>query len=271
MNTQPLKKLISINIGNTNLSVSSNKTKKIISNSENSQEVISTITTWSQQSSNTYFLLCNVLSVEDSEAKYPCFNQLLEQLKLQNAANFIDIQQFRKTDSFLGMQTLYSESLGMDRLIQSYNLWKKLQSQKLNAGIIIDAGTMTTIDIVSSKKGHLGGYIMPGFHSFANTFQQAKKLPRQEQLLESLAKTPSLELPKNTTDAISLGYWHSYVKLLHAVIKEYGIDTIITSGGDGRFWHQNLATNKLPSHLSCTNNILFPHESLWQIGEDVLK
>ncbi len=254
---------ISINIGNTNLSIARSDEKKITNSFDNYPNLVKELTKWVNLQSPFYLLICNVVSNEDFKARYPEVFQLVEKFITQKPDHYLQYQKLRLDTSFIGMKTSYAKTLGQDRLIQSYNLWKTLAKEKMGAGMLIDAGTMTTLDILSANNGHLGGYILPGLNSYAQIFQVSKKLPSQLNLIDALKNRAPENLPNATVEAISLGYWHSHTTLIQSLIKKYSIEKIVISGGDGKFWQQHLNTSTL--------NTLFPHESLWQIGEDVLK
>ncbi len=262
---------ITINIGNTNLSIARSDEKKIYNSFDNYQTLLKELTKWVGLQSPFYLLVCSVVSTDDFKTRYPEVFTLVEKFKSQKTQNYLEYQNLRLDSSFLGMKTNYAKTLGYDRLIQSYNLWKKLISEKIATGLLIDAGTMTTVDILSATNGHLGGYIYPGINSYAQIFQLSKKLPSQLNLIDSLKSRIPEKLPATTVEAISFGYWHNQVNHIQTLIKKYSIEKIIISGGDGKNWQDQLDSQKISQIKTCTFNTLFPHESLWQIGEDVLK
>lgn len=256
----------SINLGNTNLSIARSDEQTITNSVDNYPNLLIQLNKWINLPAPFYLLMCSVVSMEDFKARYPEVFQLVENFKNLKSKYYLDFHHLRLESSFMKMKTSYAINLGQDRLIQSYNLWKMLLKEKQEAGLLIDAGTMTTIDIVSATQGHLGGYIIPGLTSYVQIFNLSKKLPSQLDQIDSLKTSVFENLPITTIDAISFGYWHSHINLVQTLIKQHSLKKILISGGDGEFWMKNLDQTKI-----CTLNTLFPHESLWQIGEDVLK
>jgi type III pantothenate kinase len=96
---------------------------------------------------------------------------------------------------------------------------------------VVDFGTATTFDAISSEGEYLGGAIAPGLDVAAEAlFQRAAKLPRVE-----LAK-PTAAIGRNTIGAIQSGLIFGYVALVEGMVKrfkdELGQDTkVIGTGG----------------------------------------
>ena len=99
--------------------------------------------------------------------------------------------------------------VGADRLVNSLAAWKKYQT----AAIIVDAGTATTVDVVS-KDGHfLGGAIAPGLQVSANAlFQAAARLPRVE------LETPPHAIGRSTVTALQSGLVYGYAGLVKELV-----------------------------------------------------
>lgn len=262
---------ISINLGNTNLSLASSVHKKFLSSDDSYPHLVSELRQWLEAESNLYLLLCSVVHEEDFQKRFPEVFEQVRNFKSQHPQRYLNFQDYRKDSSFLGMPIHYSLNLGQDRLIQSYKLWKNLTQDHQSCGLIIDAGTMTTLDLVSSKLGLTGGYIIPGLTSYSKIFQVSQKLPLANLISEGLKNTIPQHLPHTTMEAISYGYWHSFLALIENLQNSHSFEKIIISGGQAHYWYQYLKQSVLSKNSSIQLNILFPHESLWQIGEDMLK
>ncbi|MBI5905966.1 MAG: type III pantothenate kinase, partial [Deltaproteobacteria bacterium] len=96
--------------------------------------------------------------------------------------------------------------------------------------IVVDFGTATTFDYVSSKGDYMGGVIAPGVNISAEAlFRQASKLPRIE-----IAKPPSV-VGKNTVAAMQSGIFYGYVAMVDGIIdrirKEVRIDPLVIATG----------------------------------------
>lgn len=141
------------------------------------------------------------------EVNYICVNPKIK-LILKDFPNWIDIS--IKLD-----MTKYYETMGVDRIVAS---------EAINNGIIIDAGSAVTVDVV--KDGVFqGGFIYPGLNAMSETYKNissALNYPFNFDI--DLNK-----LPKNSTDAITYGY----LKTLHAEVTSHNIGIILT-GGDAK-------------------------------------
>lgn len=136
-----------------------------------------------------------------------------------------DLKTKRIKNQFFDMKINYSETLGDDRLIAGYCLFKKLRpAEKI---LLIDAGTFITCDLIS-EEGFAGGYIFPGVGRFLKIYSDSAQLPllSREHLFQGKA-----ELPHSTEEAI-LRATEIYLKSsLEDVIKKTSPDKIIFTGG----------------------------------------
>ena len=117
--------------------------------------------------------------------------------------------------------------VGADRLVNAYAAWHKHQA----AMILVDFGTATTFDVVSSKGAYLGGAIAPGMELASDAlFFKAAKLPRVD------VSNPKTAIGKNTPHAIRSGLFWGYVGLIDGLVKrlqdECGEATkVVATGG----------------------------------------
>ncbi len=97
--------------------------------------------------------------------------------------------------------------------------------------IVVDLGTATTFDVVSSKGEFLGGAIAPGLGISAEAlFARAARLTRVE------IKKPAKIIGTNTTDNIQIGLYYGYIGLIDGILErmiaELGPETkVIATGG----------------------------------------
>jgi len=132
----------------------------------------------------------------------------------------------------LGISIDYSnpQSLGADRIANAVAAYYK----KRTASIIVDAGTATTIDVVSGEGVFLGGAILPG------VAVQCKVLR------DSTAQLPEIEpcamkegyIGKSTQECINIGVLHGHALLIEGLVGEYkkvvGEDAyVVATGGWG--------------------------------------
>ncbi len=133
-----------------------------------------------------------------------------EKKLLESHSRCVNIEKFLKLD------TAY-KGLGVDR---------KAACLAIQDGIIVDAGSAITIDIMQSGI-HLGGYILPGLSNYKRLFSSIDALRMDFNFDISL-----VSLPQNTRDAISFGCIRSIVLTIQNVAKD---DCVYFTGGDGKF------------------------------------
>lgn len=130
-----------------------------------------------------------------------------------------------------GMAILYENPLevGADRVVAAVGAYEK------HGGpcIVVDFGTATTFDAVSSKGEYLGGAIAPGIQISAEAlYLKTAKLPRIE------IKKPKEAIGRTTVTSMQSGLYFGYVGLVSKIIeeikRELGEDTtVISTGGFG--------------------------------------
>ena len=118
------------------------------------------------------------------------------------------------------------KEVGADRIVNAVAAYAKHKK----ASIVVDFGTATTFDYVSSKGDYMGGVIAPGVNISAEAlFRQASKLPRIE-----IAK-PATVIGKNTVAAMQSGLFFGYVALVDGIIerirKELRIHPFVVATG----------------------------------------
>ncbi|MEW6721026.1 MAG: type III pantothenate kinase [Thermodesulfobacteriota bacterium] len=122
------------------------------------------------------------------------------------------------------------KEVGADRIVNAVAAYAKHKK----ASIVVDFGTATTFDYVSSKGDYMGGVIAPGVSISAEAlFREASKLPRIE-----VTKPPTV-IGKNTVAAMQSGLFYGYVALVDGIIdricREVRISPhVIATGGLAR-------------------------------------
>ena len=128
-----------------------------------------------------------------------------------------------------GVRILYENprAVGADRIVDAAAV------QKLYGGpaCVVDFGTGTTFDAISSEGDYLGGAIAPGIGIAAEAlFTRAAKLPRVD------LDRPPTAIGRNTTHAMQSGLLFGYVGLVEGMVvrfrRELGpeMKTIATGG-----------------------------------------
>lgn len=137
-----------------------------------------------------------------------------------------NLKEKRTKTHFFDMKVNYAETLGDDRLIASYGLYKKLKGEE--KVLLIDAGTFITCDVVS-KNGFEGGYIFPGINRFLKIYSDSAQLPH---LSKDLLFKNSDALPHTTDEAIIKACEIYLQASLEEVIKKNAPDKIVFTGGN---------------------------------------
>lgn len=153
-----------------------------------------------------------------------------------------DVKSKRTKTHFFDMKVDYAETLGDDRLIASYGIFKKMKaSEKI---LLIDSGTFIKCDVVTND-GFQGGYIFPGISRFLKIYADSAQLPH---LSKDLLFKGNAELPHTTNEAI-LKATEMYLKAcIEEVINKTAPDKIIFTGGSATEI-KNLISLKVRSEL----------------------
>lgn len=137
-----------------------------------------------------------------------------------------DLKSKRTKSHFFDMKVHYAETLGDDRLIASYALFKK--KKKGERVLLVDAGTFITTDLITDD-GFEGGYIFPGISRFLKTYSDSAQLPT---LTKDLMFKGNADLPHTTNEAI-LKAAELYLKAcMEEVITKTSPDKIVFTGGN---------------------------------------
>ncbi|MBP6632393.1 MAG: type III pantothenate kinase [Kofleriaceae bacterium] len=110
-----------------------------------------------------------------------------------------------------GMPILYENprEVGADRIVNSVAAYE----QHRQGCIVVDFGTATTWDVVTSKGEYLGGVIAPGIQISAEAlYEHAAKLPRVE-----LAR-PTKVIGRNTIASMQSGLLFGYAGMVDALV-----------------------------------------------------
>lgn len=128
-----------------------------------------------------------------------------------------------------GVRILYENprSVGADRIVDAAAV-KELYG---GPACVVDFGTGTTFDAISSRGEYLGGAIAPGIGIAAEAlFSRAAKLTRVD-----LKRPPSV-IGKNTPHAMQSGLLYGYVGLVEGMIERFRVELglemkVIATGG----------------------------------------
>lgn len=123
------------------------------------------------------------------------------------------------------------EQLGVDRwltLIASHVLFPNTNV------LIVDAGTATTIDVLSASGCHQGGWIFAGVATLFETV-----LANTTKVIATNTKQASLSFGRNTSDNVNNGCWAATVGAIHhalmqAELENFKIEKVLLTGGNAK-------------------------------------
>jgi type III pantothenate kinase len=221
--------LLAIDIGNTNIVLGVFRGKELIQHWK--------IQTESEKTSDEYGItLLNLFSLSGSE-KTEIESVIISSVVPPLTPVFEDLSQslFKVKPAVVGpglktgMAILYENPLevGADRVVAAVAAYEK------HGGpcIVVDFGTATTFDAVSSKGEYLGGAIAPGIQISAEAlYLKTAKLPRIE------IKKPEKAIGRTTVTSMQSGLYFGYVGLVSKIIEEIKNElgeetTVISTGG----------------------------------------
>ncbi|HEV3215656.1 MAG TPA: type III pantothenate kinase [Vicinamibacterales bacterium] len=115
-----------------------------------------------------------------------------------------------------GMPLLYEHpaEIGADRIVNAVAAYQIYGRDRHVPLIVVDFGTATTFDAVSSKGEYLGGVICPGIQISADAlFQRAARLPRVD------VRKPCDVIGRSTVGAMESGLYYGYVGLVDGLVR----------------------------------------------------
>jgi len=99
--------------------------------------------------------------------------------------------------------------VGADRIVNAVAAWERYRTDL----VIVDFGTATTFDAVTSRGEYLGGVIVPGVTvSLEALFQRTAKLPKVE-----MARPPAV-IGRTTVHSIQSGAYWGYLSMVEGLV-----------------------------------------------------
>jgi type III pantothenate kinase len=220
--------LLAIDIGNTNIALGVFEERKLVQSWR--------VSTRKDQTADEYAVLCSNLfslaglSMTEVKAVVLCsvvppLNECFSNL----AQQYFGVAPFfvEATEQDL-MPILYSppSDVGADRIVDAIAAYRMYGGPS----VVVDFGTATTFDTISSEGEYLGGIIAPGIGVSADAlFRQAAKLPRIE------IRKPKTAIGKSTVSSMQSGVFYGYVGLVEGVLgrikEELGPASVTATGG----------------------------------------
>jgi type III pantothenate kinase len=131
-----------------------------------------------------------------------------------------------------GMPVRYDTpaDVGADRIVNGIGAFEKYGRPSGRPVIVVDFGTATTFDAISSRGEYLGGVIAPGVQISADAlFQRAARLPRVD------VRKPPAVIGRTTVASMQAGLFYGYVSLVEGIVRrmraELGEDAACVATG----------------------------------------
>lgn len=200
--------------------------------SQHSEQTFSAITSVNNEEfSRGYFdkNFTNISQVVLASVAANHFSELIASWCNDQAIPFIKVQS-EKHKGVLTSAYQVPSKLGVDRwlvLLATTNLFPK------RSALIIDAGTATTVDLVTASGQHQGGWILAGINTLVSSLLTNSTLieaNEQEDFATSFGQ--------NTSTNVHNASWAATLGLIHQAIRqakqECSLDEIIFTGGNGK-------------------------------------
>ncbi len=160
------------------------------------------------------------------------------------------------TDDFpLPIHVEEPRRVGIDRLLNAVAV-NELRSENRPA-VIVDSGTATTVDVVSSAGAFEGGAILPGLALSAKALHEYTALLPLVSVLELGQATPE-PLGRNTRAAIRSGlFWGQLGAVRELIERQIGSAAeIFVTGGGGALLAEHLPNARFEPHLPLQGLVL---------------
>jgi pantothenate kinase type III len=169
----------------------------------------------------------------------------------------------KNLSTFGKMESKYGLKAGSDRLLFAYAGYEMITSeQRLKKILLIDSGTFSTLDIVSTM-GFEGGIIVPGVELIKNAFKTGDQLhpPCQKG-----HQRESLYPFQDTKTTLSQAAWYILESLTLRIVQEYKVDHVLITGGNG----DSLRNIILKSNIPNTYDPMFVHRGIYHFFRNEL-
>ena len=144
----------------------------------------------------------------------------------------IEFQQLKTQSKSFGVINGYQnyQQMGADRWIAVLGAQASYPNQNL---LIVDSGTATTFDLLTSASQHLGGWIIPGIELMITSL-----FSNTDKVKGAINQVESLEFGLNTNDNVNFGCWATSKAAIDFAITQaeragHKIEKVVFTGGNG--------------------------------------
>ena len=224
--------LLAIDIGNTNTVFGVFDEDKLIRSWRLSTQQDRTVDEYG-------VLLCNLFALEKLDVQQvkgiivasvvpPLDSRIAEMTR-----RYFSLDAVFVTPDNAGIPILYEDprEVGADRIVDAVAVVERYSVP----AIVVDLGTATTFNAITSAGEYMGGLIAPGIElSAATLVERAAKLPRID------ISKPAALIGQSTAGSMQSGFFWGYVSMVDGIVKrmkvELGEDTfVVGTGGKAKF------------------------------------
>ncbi|MFT5756732.1 MAG: type III pantothenate kinase [Alteromonadaceae bacterium] len=155
---------------------------------------------------------------------------LTEELELWAKEKVITLKNIKSESARFGITNCYEQpnTLGVDRWLTLIGAGCDFPKKNV---LIIDSGTATTIDYLTSDGKHQGGWILPGIVTLFESI-----IARATHVDAKYISSPSISLGRNTSECVNSACWAATIGLIEVTIanirQNNTIDDVILLGGN---------------------------------------
>lgn len=159
-------------------------------------------------------------------------DELQEAIEAWAAENHIACLQVHSSAKAFGVTSSYlePERLGVDRWLAMIGAQRLFPEQNL---LIIDAGTATTVDLLSAAGQHCGGWIMPGVDVLFSSL-----LTRTRKIVASPKAQASMAFGADSSTCLNHGAWAMTIGAIKEAIIQandlFVLDRVLVTGGNAQ-------------------------------------
>lgn len=171
----------------------------------------------------------NVCSIIVANVKVTEIVAEIESWASQHSIAFFQVHSQAKA---FGVCSSYKQPacLGVDRwlaLIAAHQLYPKMNV------LIIDAGTATTVDLLTVNGEHLGGWIMPGVQTMFDSL-----ISNTEKIIADPINIASVSFGVDSSECVNYGTWAMTVGAIKEAVNQANtllpLDKVILTGGNSK-------------------------------------
>lgn len=180
----------------------------------------------------------NLIGISCASVDHECFEKFKQALKIYLAKEVFMVE--ARTVNALKIRYELPHSLGCDRVASALAAVTLFPDKNV---LVFDLGTATTASVITRKKEFLGGWIVPGLSTAANSLHLTTSLLPEVQIHKG-----SATLATNTVDAIRNGLYLQTLYYMKGLIEQtkqnvfYGDEMMVigTGGWSALFEQENL-------------------------------